>query len=99
MNKIDGYLKNYILHYSNELNLKIEEIVCKEKIASEKEAKELLSFVDSMCDQSANDMKEKRIVLGHPVNTYEAEKATMAIQDFIEDSGFEYLIDDNLELE
>ena len=93
MNKIDGYLKNYILHYSNELNLKIEEI------ASEKEAKELLSFVDSMCDQSAIDMKEKRIVLGHPANTYEAEKATMAIQDFIEDSGFEYLIDDNLELE
>ncbi len=99
MNKIDGYIKDYILYYANELGLKIDEILFKEKIYSEQEAKDLLSFVDTMCDQSTLDMKEKKIVLGHPANTYEAEKATMAIQDFIEDSGFEYLIDNNLELE
>ncbi len=99
MNKIEGYIKDYILYYANELGLKIDEILSKEKISSEQEAKDLLSFVDSMCDQSNIDMKEKKMVLGHPANTYEAEKATMAIQDFVEDSGFEYLIDDDLELE
>jgi hypothetical protein len=99
MNKIDGYIKGYILYYANELGMKVDETLSKEKIFSEQEAKDLLSFVDPMCAQSALDMKEKKIVLGHPANTYEAEKATMAIQDFVEDSGFEYLIDDNLELE
>ncbi len=99
MNKIDEYLKNYILYYANELGLQIAEILSKEKISSEQEAKDLLAFIDSMCDQSVLDMKEKKIVLGHPANTYEAEKASMAIQDFVEDSGFDYLIDDNLELE
>ncbi len=94
MNKIDEYLKNYILYYANELGLQIAEILSKEKI-SEQEAKDLLAFIDSMCDQSVLDMKENKIVLGHPANTYEAEKASMAIHDFVEDSGFDNLIDDN----
>lgn len=96
---IDGYIKDYILHYANELDVSIDQIISKEKISSEHEAKHLLSFVETMCAQIAIDMKQKKIVLGHPANTHEAEKAEMAIQDFIEDSGFEYLINNDLGLE
>jgi len=99
MNKIDDYITEYILHYAKELKSKAGQSLSKEKISTEQEAKDLLSFVDAMCDQSALDMKEKKIVLGHPANTYEAEKASMIIQNFIEDSGFDYLLDDDLELE
>jgi len=99
MKKIDNYVKKYILHYINRLDSKLESIISEEKISSEQEAKELLAFVDLMCNQSALDMKDKKEVLGHPANTYEAEKAAMVIQDFVEDSGFEYLIDGDLELE
>lgn len=99
MKKIDNYIKKYILYYVEELDIKIGDIISHEKISSEQEAKDLLAFIDSMCTQSAIDMKEKKIVLDHPANTYDAEKAAMIIQDFVEDSGFDYLINDDLELE
>lgn len=96
---IDGYMKDYLLHYANELGSNIAEIISKDKISTEQDAESLLSFVDAMCHQSALDMKEEKMVLGRLANTYEAEKAAMVIQDFVEDSGFEHLIDDDLELE
>jgi len=99
MKKIDDYVKKYILYYMKELDSKLESLISEEKLSSEEEAKKLLSFIELMCNQSAIDMKDKKEVLGHPANTHEAEKAAMVIQDFVEDCGFEYLIDDDLELE
>ncbi len=48
MNKVDGYIKNYIIYYTNELALKINRMLPKEKISSEQEAKDLLSFIEFM---------------------------------------------------
>ena len=50
-----------------------------------------------MCTQSKADTDSKKIILGYPANTHDAEKACMVIENLIEDNGFEDLVDNNFE--
>ncbi len=99
MNYVNDFIKDYILYYSKELMPSMEVIFSQDKIATEKEAKDCLQFIELMCDQCIIDVKENKTILDSPASSHHAEKATMVIEDFIEDSGFDYLIDNDLELE
>ncbi len=99
MKYVNDFIKDYILYYSKELKPSIEVIFSQDKIASEKEARNCLQFIELICGQCILDIKENITILGSPASSHHAEKATMVIEDFIEDSGFGYLIDSDLELE
>ncbi|OZG70001.1 hypothetical protein BTA51_28140 [Hahella sp. CCB-MM4] len=100
MNNMDEYIKKYVNHYAEIVGSQnISSIISKGAVSSEDEARELISFIDTMCRQSQSDEAAGKTVLGYPAKTYDAEKAAMILEELIEDCGFDYLIDDDLELD
>lgn len=93
MSIMDEYVQAFILHYSDIHDKEVSNMIRSGIVPSEADAKKLLSFIDVLFKYSKIDMKEKRIVLGEPANSYDAEKAAMAILEVLEYNKFNSLVD------
>lgn len=93
MSIMDEYVEAFILHYSDIHDKEVSKMIRSHIVPSEEDAKRLLSFIDVLFKYSKLDMKEKKIVLGEPANSYDAEKAAMAILEILEDNKFNSLVD------
>ncbi len=83
-----------MLHYAAELkNESVLSILKKESVDNETEARDVLTFLDSMCAKIATDAKENVIVLHQPIHTTDAEKICDVIEDYLEELGYEDLIE------
>ena len=90
MNHVNDPMKKIMAHYAKELDDKaVLSILEKGAIESEDEAKDTLSFLDSMCDRIAEDTEAGIVVLNQPIHTTDAEKICDAIEDYIEELGYE----------
>jgi hypothetical protein len=84
------YLKHYATRLGQPVALRILEAGA---IADEKEAKALLGFLNAMLDQAVKNQREGVKVLGETAHAGDAEKAYLAVEDFIADSGFEDVLE------
>jgi len=92
MKNIHQPIIEIMAYYAKELdNKKVQEILQKESIDTELEAKEILNFLDSMCEQVAVDSKSNIVVLRQPIHTTDAEKVCDVMEDFIEELGYGHL--------
>jgi hypothetical protein len=87
-----NYLKHYAARLKDSLALRILEAGA---IADEKEAKALLRFLNVMLDQAVKDQKDGVKVLGEAAHASDAEKAYLAMEDFIAQAGFEDALDED----
>lgn len=97
MSKIEGFIKRYLLYYSDQIDREVGKIINKETVFSEQEARRLIKFINPLCVQSQLDMDAKKIVLGSPADIHMAIKAGSAIENLLEDTGYDYLIDHDKE--
>lgn len=97
MAKIEGFIKRYLLYYSEQIDKEVSNIISKETLSSEQEARRLIQFINPLCEQSKLDMEAKKVVLGYPADIHTAIKAGLAIENFLEDAGYDYLIDHDKE--
>lgn len=81
-------------HYAGELGSETVKVVLEKRaIESVDEAKEVLHFLDEMCNKVSIDAKENVVVLNQPIHTSDAEKVCDVIEDYIEELGYGNLID------
>ncbi len=93
MKNIHQPIKDIMRHYAEKLSDNaIHSILEKEQISDESEAKQVLIFLDKMCDQIAIDSKENYVILNQPVHTTDAEKICDVIEDHIEALGYGHLL-------
>lgn len=94
MKNIHQPIKDIMSHYaSNPENINVLAVLEKESIDSEQEAKAVLAFLDLMSDKIAEDAKSNVVVLQQPIHTTDAEKICDVIEDYIEELGYEHLIE------
>lgn len=87
-------IKDIMKHYAVELgDDNVLSVLDKESIDSESEAKNILVFLDSMCNRIAIDAKKNVVILHQPVHTTDAEKICDIIEDHIEDLGYGHLLE------
>jgi hypothetical protein len=93
MKKIHQPIKDVMYHYAEKFSDDaVLSILKKEEIGNEISAKQVLNFLDKMCDQIAIDAKENYIILNQPVHTTDAEKICDVIEDYIEALGYDHLL-------
>ena len=79
--------------YATELECEnILSILKNESIDSEEEARDMLGFLDSMCEKIAIDAKENLVILNQPIHTTDAEKICDVIEDYLEELGYGHLV-------
>jgi len=89
MKNVEPSLVDYLKHYATLLKHPVALRVLEGKaIEDEKEARALLGFLNAMLDQAVKDQNDGVKVLGQLAHASDAEKAHLAMQDFIEESGF-----------
>lgn len=94
MKNIHQPIKEIMKYYAIKLENETASLVInKEAIESEGEAKEFLSFLETMCNTIAVDAKESVVVLNQPIHTTDAEKVCDIMEDYIEGLGYGHLID------
>ena len=86
-------IKAFILHYSDQFDARVSEMVSTEIVRSEDDAKHLLSFLSDLFRYSRADMDAGKIVLGEPSDDYDAEQSAIAICCLLEELGFGCLVD------
>jgi len=87
-------VKDLMRYYAEEIgDEKALSVLRKESIDSESEAKDILAFLDSMCEKIAIDSKSNTVVLRQPVHTTDAEKILSIIEDLIEELGYGHLLE------
>ena len=85
MKNIHQPIKDIMSYYALKIeNRNVLAILKKESIDSEQEAKEILTFLNSMCDKISEDAKENINVLHQPIHTTDAEKICDIIEDYVE---------------
>ncbi|QFT53278.1 hypothetical protein [Microbulbifer sp. THAF38] len=90
MKNIHQPIKDIMSYYAQKLsNQKVLNILQKDSIESEDEAKDILLFLDSMCTEIAQDAQNNVVVLRQPIKTSDAEKICDVIEDYIEEIGYE----------
>ncbi|MET1257593.1 hypothetical protein [Aliikangiella maris] len=93
MKNIHQPIKDIMSYYASNLeNKSVLEILEKQSIDSEQEAKEVIAFLNLMSDKIAEDSKDNIVVLQQPIHTTDAEKICDVIEDYIEELGYEHLI-------
>lgn len=96
MKYINNTDKSLIQFYSNKLNnIKIQQILKKDSIETESEAKEMLEFLDKMGDCVVVDEKNGVSVIDNEtVHISDVIEIFSAFHDYIEELGYGHLIDD-----
>ena len=93
MKNIHQPIIDIMRHYAEKLSDNaVLSILEKEQISNEMESKQVLKFLDTMCDQIAIDSKEDYVILNQPVYTTDAEKIFDVIKDHIEALGYGHLL-------
>lgn len=94
MKNIHQPIKDIMFYYaSHPEDSTILAILKKESIDSEQEAKDVLTFLNLMYNKIAEDAKNNVVVLKQPIHTIDAEKICDVMEDYIEDQGYEYLVE------
>ncbi|TMO00088.1 hypothetical protein [Pseudoalteromonas sp. S558] len=94
MKNIHQPIKDIMSYYASSLeNKNVLAILEKQSIDSEQEAKEVITFLDLMSDKIAEDSKANVVVLQQPIHTTDAEKICDVLEDYIEELGYEHLIE------
>ena len=92
MKNIHKPIIDFMSYYAKKLNDEsVLSVLKKLSIESEDEAKNVLSFLNNMCDLVLEDSKNSIVVLNQAVCTTDAEKVCDVIEDYIEDIGYEHL--------
>lgn len=94
MKNINQTIRKLLDHYAKELNDKVLiDILKKEAINSEEEAKSVIKFLDGLCDRVRQDAKSGVVVLNQTVHTSDAEKVYEVMSDYVASAGYEYLLE------
>ena len=89
-------IKKLLIHYAEALKAEaMSEILLKESIDNEEEAKTILGILDEMCVRVAEDAKAGVVVLNQVIQTADAEKVCSAMEDYLEDLGYGALFEDD----
>lgn len=90
----NNHLNSYITYYADQLDPEVSKLVRQSQLNSEEEAKRLLAFIQPLCEQSAFDTEEGKIILNESADTGDAEKAALAILSLLENNGYGELVDE-----
>jgi hypothetical protein len=94
MKKIHKPILDFMSHYARKFEDDVVlSVLDKLAIENEEEAIKVLSFLNTMCDHVATDANNNMVVLNQTVCTADAEKVCDAIEDYIEEIGYEHLVE------
>lgn len=94
MKNIHKPIIDFMVYYAGKLqDESVLSILNKLSIENEGEAKSILVFLNSMCDHVVEDSKNGVVVLNQAVCTSDAEKVCDVIEDYIEEIGYEHLVE------
>ncbi len=94
MKNIHKPIIDFMAYYAKQLNDEtVLRVLSNLSINTEDEAKRVLSFLEIMCDHVIEDAKNNVVVLNQSVCTSDAEKVCDVIEDYIEEIGYEHLVE------
>lgn len=94
MKNIHKPIIDFMSYYAEKLNDEsVLSVLNKQSIESEVEAKNVLNFLSNLCDHVSDDSKNNVVVLNQAVCTSDTEKVCDVIEDYIEEIGYEHLVD------
>ncbi len=94
MKNIHKPILDFMSYYAKKLgDDNVISVLDKLSIDNEDEAKKLLSFLNEMCSHVKQDSSNNVVVLNQVVCTSDAEKVCDIIEDYIEEIGYENLVE------
>lgn len=94
MKGINDTIRKLLDHYANELDDKaMIDILKKDAINSEDEAKSVVTFLDNFCDRVREDAESGVVVLNQIVHIADAEKVCEVMNHYVASAGYEYLLE------
>lgn len=94
MKNIHKPILDFMFFYAQKLdNENVIAVLEKQAIDNEDEARAIVSFLNIMCELVQKDSMKDVVVLNQVVCTSDAEKVCDVMEDYIEEIGYEHLVE------